>query len=123
MAKKKAKKLPKAIGGVKIPKKVRKQGGELLAKVNTPMGRELVAAGLVAAGAAMARREETRKAAVRLAGEAEDAAAKGARLASEIGGIVGAAANAALDRLLGSGGGKNEGGDRPAGPPPGSTAH
>jgi hypothetical protein len=123
MAKKKAKKLPKTIGGVKIPKKVRKQGGELLAKVNTPMGRELLAAGLVAAGAAMAKREETRKAAARVAGEAEDAAAKGARLASEIGGIVGAAANAALDRLLGSGGRRDETSDRPAGPPPGSTAH
>jgi len=121
MAKKKAKKLPKTIGGMKIPKKARKQGGELLAKINTPVGRELLAAGLVAAGAAMARREETRKAAAKMTGEAEDAATKGARLASEIGGIVGAAANAALDRLLGAG--KGEGSDRPEGPPAGSTAH
>jgi len=122
MAKKKAKKLPKSIAGVKISKKVRKQGGELLAKVNTPLGRELLAAGLVAAGAAMAKREETRKAAAGLIGDTEDAAAKGARVASQIGGIVGAAANAALDRLFG-GEGAGDDGDRRPGPPPGSTAH
>ena len=127
MAKKKAKKLPKTLAGVKISKKVRKQGAELLATVNTPLGRELLAAGLVAAGAAIAKREETRKVVARVAGAAEetaeDAAARGARVASQIGGIVGAAANAALDRLLGAGEAETDNRRRPKGPPPGSTAH
>lgn len=120
MAKKKAKKLPKTIAGVKLPKKVRKQGGALLAKVDTPLGRELLAAGLVAAGAALAQRGAVREAAGEAEGAVEDAAAKGARVAGQIGGIVGAAANAALDRLFGAGDAND---DRPAGPPPGSTAH
>jgi hypothetical protein len=114
-------KLPKKIGGVRIPKKVRKQGSELLAKVNTPLGRELIAAGLVAAGAAIASKSEVRKAARRAAGEAEDAGELGARMAGQIGGIVGAAANAALDRFFGARAG--EAGGEPEASPPGSTAH
>lgn len=98
---KKSKKLPKKIAGVKIPKKMRKSGGELLARVNTPLGRELVAAGLVAAGAAMAKKGQAHRTAARAAGEVEDAAEAGARMASQIGGVVGAAANAALDRFFG----------------------
>jgi hypothetical protein len=105
VAKKKSTKLPKRIAGVKIPKKMRKQGGEFLARVNTPLGRELLAAGLVAAGAAMSKRDTVRKAAATAADEveevAEDAAAKGARVASQIGSVIGAAANAAMDRLFG----------------------
>jgi hypothetical protein len=121
MAKKfKAKKLPKTIGGMKIPKKMRKKGGKLLDKVNTPLGRELLAAGLVAAGAAIAKKNEARKVAVRATEEVEDAAEKGARMAEQIGGIVGAAANAALDRIFGA---TRDGAGKADGPPPGSTAH
>jgi hypothetical protein len=109
MAKKKSTKLPKTVAGVKIPKKVRKQGGALIAQLNTPLGRELIAAGLVAASAALTRKDDVRSAAAGAAGGAEDAAATGARVASQIGGIVGAAANAALDRLFGPDGEARDG--------------
>lgn len=123
---KNAPKLPKELAGVKIPKKLRKSGGKLLATVNTPLGRELMAAGLVAAGAAMARKEEARKAARRVAreaeGEAEDAAALGARVAGQVAGVVGAAATAALDRIFGPAPGGDKA-DISDAPPPGTTAH
>jgi hypothetical protein len=115
--KKKAARLPKRIAGVKIPKAVRKSGGALLGQVNTPLGRELIAAGLVAAGAALAKKDEVRRGARLVAEEAEDAAELGARMASQIGDVVGAAANAALDRLFG----KTKG-EEPADPPT-PTAH
>ncbi|TPG21032.1 hypothetical protein EAH87_06730 [Sphingomonas koreensis] len=106
MAKKRSKttKLPKTIGGVKIPKQVRKSGGELLAKVNSPLGRELLAAGLVAAGAALAKKDAVRGATGEAMTGAVDAQEVGARMAAQIGGVVGAAANAALDRIFGAAG-------------------
>ena len=62
MAKKKAK-LPKRIGGVKLTKELRKAGGKLLETANSPLGRELIAAGLsmAAAAAATAARKEREK--------------------------------------------------------------
>ncbi|MCM8729656.1 hypothetical protein ACFO8O_01550 [Hephaestia sp. GCM10023244] len=57
MGKTKKTKLPKQIAGVKIPKKLRKKGGKLLAALDTPVGRDLAAAGLMAAIAAFARRK------------------------------------------------------------------
>lgn len=51
--------IPKRIGGVKVPKELRRtgealldQGGALLDKANTPAGREMIAAGLSMAAAA-----------------------------------------------------------------------
>lgn len=56
---KKAKRIPKRIGGVKLPKELREKGealldrGEaLLAQANTPAGREVLTAGLTMAAAA-----------------------------------------------------------------------
>ena len=120
MAKKKKKtaKLPKRVAGVKIPKAIRASGGALLQQANTPLGRELIAAGLVAAGAALAKKDEIRRAAGTAVGETEDAAELGARMASQIGDVVGAAANAALDRLFG----KSPAADGSAEPPT-PTAH
>ncbi|MGN6374116.1 MAG: hypothetical protein ACTHMG_01030 [Sphingomonas sp.] len=113
--KQKGAKLPKEIAGVTIPKPLRKQGSALLAQINTPLGRELIAAGLVAAGTALARRDEVRRAVADSAEGAEDAAAAGARVATQIGGIVGAAASAAFDQLLGaSGRAKSDGGTKEA---------
>jgi hypothetical protein len=72
MAKKKSDKakLPKRIGGVKLTKELRKAGGALLKKANTPVGRELIAVGLSMAAAAAtkaARREREKHAPVRSA--------------------------------------------------------
>jgi hypothetical protein len=64
MAKKKVK-LPKRIGGVKLTKELRKAGGKLLETANSPIGRELIAAGLsmaAAAASAAAKRERERRA-------------------------------------------------------------
>ena len=67
MAKKKdGPKLPKRIGGVKLTKELRKAGGKLLDKANSPLGRELIAAGLTMAAAAAstaAKRERDKHAA------------------------------------------------------------
>jgi hypothetical protein len=59
-------KLPKRIGGIKLTKELRKAGGKLLEKANSPMGRELIAVGLSMAAAAAskaARRERDKHAA------------------------------------------------------------
>lgn len=42
-------KLPKQIGGIKIPKDLRKKGDALIEKANTPQGREAITAGLAMA--------------------------------------------------------------------------
>jgi hypothetical protein len=103
VAKKKNAKLPKKIAGVKIPKKLRKSGGKLIEVASTPAGRELIAAGLVAAGSALAAKARTaRHRADDTPGDRPDPAERGAQMAGQIGATLGAAANAALDRLLGT---------------------
>ena len=56
-------KLPKRIAGVKIPKKLRKRGGELAVLAQNPMVRnvlaDLVAAGLLAAADAISKEPES----------------------------------------------------------------
>lgn len=61
MTKTKKAKLPKRIGGVKIPKELREVGGAILEKANSPAGREMLAAGLTmaAATAALQRKRGT----------------------------------------------------------------
>ncbi len=49
-------KVPKRIGGVKIPKKVRKQAKQALALVETPAVRDLAIAGLTMAAEKLVRR-------------------------------------------------------------------
>ncbi len=56
MGKKNKARLPKHVAGVKIPKKLRKKGGKLLAALDTPLGREMALAGLMTAAATIARR-------------------------------------------------------------------
>lgn len=51
MTKKKGK-VPKRIGGVKIPKELRRKGDALIDRANSPAGREMIAAGLSIAAAA-----------------------------------------------------------------------
>jgi hypothetical protein len=59
-------KLPKRIGGVKIPKKLRERGAPLYALMGNPMVRNVVAdmlaAGLLAAADAMSRQPKVKKA-------------------------------------------------------------
>jgi hypothetical protein len=69
-------KLPKKIGGVKLTKKLRKAGGKLIEQAGSPLGRELIAAGLSMAATAMtagARREREKQATAKRA-VADDAA-------------------------------------------------
>jgi len=49
---KKGKRIPKRIGGLKIPKELRQAGEALLDKANSPAGREIIATGLTMAAAA-----------------------------------------------------------------------
>jgi hypothetical protein len=75
---KKTPKLPKRIGGVKLTKELRKAGGKLIEKANSPIGRELIAAGLTMAAAAAtsaAKKERAKHAAAKASGAANDAAA------------------------------------------------
>jgi hypothetical protein len=114
-------KLPKKIAGVKIPKKLRKSGNKLIEVANTPAGRELLAAGLVAAGTALARAQKRRPPIEAATAEPEiDPAERGAQMAGQIGAAMGAAANAALDRLFGTEGAAKAG-DAPS--PAGKRTH
>jgi hypothetical protein len=64
MAKAKTIKIPKTIGGVKIPKDLRKKGNALLEKANSPEGRQVIASGMaMMATAALAARSQAAKAA------------------------------------------------------------
>lgn len=60
---KKGFRIPKEIGGVKVPKEARRAGEALLEKANSPAGRQALASGLAvaatAAAAAMAKQART----------------------------------------------------------------
>jgi hypothetical protein len=59
VAKAKTMKIPKTIGGVKIPKELRKSGNALIEKANSPEGRQVIASGMaMMATAAMAARSQ-----------------------------------------------------------------
>ncbi len=72
MAKTKKGKLPKRIGGVKLPKEVRKTGGRIAKVVGSPAGRDLIAAGLTMAAAALSAAVEKER--VKRRGAAKPAA-------------------------------------------------
>ncbi|WP_404711429.1 hypothetical protein [Sphingomonas sp. MMS24-J13] len=108
---KKTMKLPKRIGGVKLTKELRKAGGRLLETANSPVGRELIAAGLsmaAAAATAAARKEREKRAAAR-AGAPEAVPANDAKRAEpvkgpadphDIGVALGTLAQDVLGRLI-----------------------
>ena len=52
---KKPGRIPKQIGGVKLSKRFRKSGEKLIEQAQTPQGRQVIAAGLAVATAAVAR--------------------------------------------------------------------
>ena len=103
----KTKKLPKRIGGVKIPKKLRKRGAAIYELVNEPMVRtvaaDMIAAGLLAAADALAGSKPAEKAgkkAKRAARDASEAAADSAgQGAIEVGNVLAFAARQAAKAI------------------------
>ena len=109
----KAKKLPKTIAGVKIPKKLRKKGGNLVGLLENPTARMIAADTLIALAGALAGNRTTRHA---IAGAGGDVAEAGAHAADRGGdavrgmaevatGLVAEAARGVLPAALG---GKDE---------------
>ena len=54
--------LPKRIAGVKLPKKLRKRGGQVFAFLDSPVISSIVAAGLLAAADSISRKPKVKKA-------------------------------------------------------------
>ena len=104
----KTKKLPKSIGGVKIPKKLRKRGAAIYELVNEPVVRtvaaNMIAAGLLAAADALATSKSAEKAgkkARRAASEASEAATadSAGQGAIEVGNVLAFAARQAAKAI------------------------
>lgn len=103
----KTKKLPKRIGGVKIPKKLRKRGAALYELINQPMVRivaaDVLAAGLLAAADALTQSKSAKKAgkkARRAAKKAGEATAESAgQGAIEVGNVLAFAARQAAKAI------------------------
>jgi len=96
---KKGKRIPKKIGGLKIPKELRRAGEELLDKANSTMGREIIASGLTmaaAAASAAAMKHRMKAAPERKPGDA------GTGDPRHVGDVVGDMAEAVLDRIFGA---------------------
>lgn len=98
----KTNKLPKTIAGVKIPKEIRKAGVKL---AGHPVISDIVAAGLLAAAAALTESDGAGKAA-RAAG---DAAKRTSRTGNVVKAAAGAMGRAILDEIQGSAGRKTPG--------------
>lgn len=109
-------KLPKRVGGVKLPKKARKMGNSVLAH---PLGREILAGVLVQAGSAMMRRQaeagsaarqflshpvaSTRSAGSAVAGAGADAASSVGQTAGSLSTLILDAFDGFMGRLNGNG--------------------
>ena len=98
MAKKKASKdksakMPKKIGGTKVPKEVRSAGDMLASLVTSPIARELVADALIAVAGVLAGNKKTREA---VAGAGAEAASGAKELGQTATGAVAGAARRIL---------------------------
>ena len=101
MAKKdKATKLPKKVGGVKLPKQLRKSAGVVADFAQNPIAREVVSAALVAGATALARRKTKATASPagtsKVSGELDSLVTQG----KEVGNIVAQGINAFFGALL-----------------------
>ena len=67
--------LPKRIAGVKIPKKLRKRGGQVFAFLDSPVISSIVAAGLLAAADSISKQPKVKKAGKKAGKTAKRAAA------------------------------------------------
>ena len=96
-------KLPKSIGGVKIPKKLRKRGAPLYALVNRPMVRniaaDMLAAGLLAAADTLARSKPAKKAGKKAKRAASKAAESSADSAINVSNVLAFAAREAAKAI------------------------
>jgi len=93
-------KLPKRIGGIKLDKQTRRSGERLLAAAISPIGREVIATGLAAIGAAMAARRPGPTPGPAATGTAQpiDPEEAGAQAARQFAALIGGAASAAIAR-------------------------
>lgn len=93
-------KIPKKIGGVKIPKEARKAGKQAIRlAAEHPVISDIVAAGLLAAAAALTKDKKLQDAAAELGGEAKKAAGRAVKagLSAKVAG--GSIREAVLDEL------------------------
>ena len=67
-------KLPKRIAGVKIPKKLRKRGGEIAVLLDNPLVADIIAAGLLLAANRIAKKPKVKKSGRTAKHAAEDTA-------------------------------------------------
>jgi hypothetical protein len=85
-------KLPKRLGGVKIPRKLRKRGAPLYALMSNPMVRNVVAdmlaVGLLAAADAMSKQPKVKKAGKKAKGAVEDVGEKAGTGAANLGKVL-----------------------------------
>lgn len=109
--------LPKRIAGVKVPKALRKSGKSLLKMAETPVARQLIAAGLVAVAAAMTSSGEGQRKTGKARRKLGRWAGARSREVNEATQALGAAVTAAMEKWLGSPA-KDEGAEKPA-----PTAH
>ncbi|MGY4398609.1 hypothetical protein ACVWZA_003817 [Sphingomonas sp. UYAg733] len=96
----KAAKLPKRIAGIKVPRELRKSGAALLEKANSPIGREVIAAGITAIVAAAARSQAGRKVTAKATETASNAAQTGVDDVRQIADAISVAASAVMQRLF-----------------------
>jgi hypothetical protein len=94
---KKNNKIPKKIGGLKVPKELRKGGESLLTLVNQPLAREIAVA---AALAALAASKDAQKAAKKARADAGEAAEEVAEKVDWVGPAMAAAAAEVGRRLF-----------------------
>ena len=110
MAKKDRKgfRIPKEIGGVKIPKEARRAGEAILEKANSPEGRQMLASGIAmaaTAAAAMAARQARGPAAAKPAPDAArpDRPGQGGTVdPHQVADAIGQAANAFMNKMFGA---------------------
>lgn len=102
MAKSKSKKskIPKQIGGIKIPKELREATERLAKWAESPLARQMMAAGLTAAAAALSETQTAQRAAKAAGDGATKAAASATKRASRVRTVVTAAATAMGRDLL-----------------------
>jgi hypothetical protein len=101
MAKKdKTPKLPKKVGGVKLPKQLRKSAGVVADIAQNPIAREVVSAALVAGAAALARRKITDKNAASEAKKPNSELSALIAQGQEIGNMISQGINSFVNALL-----------------------
>ena len=92
-------KLPKKIAGVKIPKALRSSGGAVAQIAQNPVAREIFAAALVAAAAALASNKKVQRATGTAGETAKGLASDTADTANRLGHAIAAAITSAAHRI------------------------